>query len=126
MTFYQQQVEKLTREVYPHEYLTQKIMRAKRFMDERFAEDISLERLAAEISLSKFHFARLFKIYYGCSVHQYLNSVRRAKARELLRSGASVSHSCYAVGFSSLSSFTAFFRKSGGPSPRHFQRKKQV
>jgi AraC-like DNA-binding protein len=123
MTFYHQQVQKLQREIYPKVYLTEQVIRSKQFMDTHFSENIDLDKIASEGSLSKFHFIRLFKKYYGRTPHQYLTDVRIAKAKELIDAGHSVSETCYAVGFSSLSSFTGFFKRSGGSTPNAYQQK---
>jgi len=48
--------------------------------------------------------------------------MRIARARELLASGASVTETCFAVGFSSLGSFSARFARDVGTPPREFQR----
>src|SRR5437868_4478592 len=114
MTFYAQQVRKLQKEIYPKDYLTKQVIRSKQFIDSHFSEAIDLEQIAREASLSKFHFIRLFKKYYGRTPYQYLTGVRIAKAKELLKNGHSVSQTCYALGFNSLSSFTGFFLKTGG------------
>jgi len=126
MTYYHQQVQRLQKEIYPKDYLTDRVVRSKQFIDNHFADAIDLEHIAGEASLSKFHFIRLFKKYYGRTPYQYLTGVRIAKAKELLKNGHSVSQTCYALGFNSLSSFTGFFRKTGGSTPQLYRRKKQL
>jgi AraC-like DNA-binding protein len=126
MTVYHQQVQKISKTIYPKDYLTEQVIRSKHFIDTHFSENISLDDIAAEAFLSKFHFIRLFKKNYGRTPYQYLTEVRVAKAKELLQMGHSVSETCYLLGFSSLSSFTAFFRKVGGPVPLEYQRKKAI
>jgi AraC-like DNA-binding protein len=123
-TFYQQQVLQLQNNLYPKDYLTEKIIRAKKYMDARFGDNISLDQVSSAVSLSKFHFIRLFKKYYGITPHQYLSEVRMMQAKKLLRLGATVSQTCYSVGFSSLGTFTGFFKKYGGQAPFNFLRKK--
>jgi len=95
-------------------------------MDSYFGESISLDDVCKEVSLSKFHFIRLFKKYYGVTPHQYLKNVRVAEAKKLLRAGVPVSQTCYSVGFSSLSTFSGFFKKTGGKAPFNFRRKKAI
>lgn len=60
----------------PKIYLYRRIVLAKLFIDEHYAEDIDLDAIAGEASFSKFHFIRLFKMAYGKTPHQYLTRVR--------------------------------------------------
>src|SRR6478736_4821675 len=96
-------------EEYPKVYLYRRVVQAKLFIDQHFAETIDLENIADEASFSKFHFTRLFKKIYGKQNHQYLRVVRIENAMKLLRADRPVSEVCYAVGFESLSSFSGLF-----------------
>jgi AraC-like DNA-binding protein len=125
MTFYHQQVLNINNRLYPKDHLTERVIRSKHFMDLHFPDNLNMDQIAREASLSKFHFMRLFKKYYGRTPYQYLTSVRITKAKELLKAGCSVSETCYALGFDSLSSFTGFFKKTGGTTPYTFRQKKQ-
>jgi len=104
-------------EDYPKVYLYRRIVMAKLFMDEHFAEPIDLDSIADEAFFSKFHFLRAFKKIYGKSPHQYLISVRIEKAMELLRSNQRVADTAIAVGFESVTSFSGLFKKLVGCSP---------
>jgi AraC family transcriptional regulator len=55
------------------------------WMAEHVAEDLNLERLAAQAGLSKFHFHRLFKSATGVSPAHYQIDLRMNLARQLLR-----------------------------------------
>jgi AraC-like DNA-binding protein len=112
-------------ENYPKVYLYKRIVQAKLFIDNHFAEKIDLNNIASEASFSKFHFIRLFKNVYGKSPHQYLTTVRLDHAKTLLRSNHSVTEACNAVGFTSLSSFTALFNKHIGESPSRYLSRQQ-
>jgi len=101
----------------PHIYHYRRVVRAKMFIDSNFPEKINLDNIADEASFSKFHFIRLFRSIYGKTPHQYLIFVRIEKAKELLHRGEPVADSCFAVGFESLTSFSALFRKVTGISP---------
>jgi len=125
MTFYHQQVLKINASLYPKDHLTEQVIRSKRFMDLHFPDSLSMDQIAREASFSKFHFMRLFKKYYGRTPHQYLTGIRATKAKELLKTGLSVSETCYALGFGSLSSFTGFFKKATGTTPYTLRQKKQ-
>ncbi|MFL5730412.1 MAG: helix-turn-helix domain-containing protein [Cytophagaceae bacterium] len=106
---------------FPPIYLYRRIVQAKLFIDSNYAEQINLNDIAGEAMLSKFHFIRLFKAAYGKTPHQYLTSVRIAHAGELMKSGMSVSEVCFTVGFDSISSFSALFRKFNALTPSAFR-----
>lgn len=109
------------RENYPKVYLYRRIVHAKLFIDNCFSEKIDLDNIADEAFFSKFHFIRLFRKIYRQSPHQYLTSVRIAKAKDMLVKGLPVTETCFAIGFDSLSSFTSLFKKRVGLSPSVYQ-----
>jgi AraC-like DNA-binding protein len=106
---------------YPKIYLYQRIVQAKIFMDEFFGQDLDLDNISDEACFSKFHFIRLFKMIYGKTPHQYLTQVRINNAIRLLKEGNKVADTAYAVGFDSLTSFAALFKKNTSCSPSVFQ-----
>ncbi|MGN7822948.1 AraC family transcriptional regulator [Chitinophaga sp. 22536] len=116
---------------YPRVYLYIRIVQAKLFIDNNYADEIDLENIADEAYFSRFHFIRLFKSAYGKTPHQYLKSVRIEKARELLKEDKTVAEACFSVGFQSLTSFSGLFKKITGESPssyaaRHKAMKKKI
>ncbi len=106
----------------PKVYLYRRIVQAKLFIDAHFAENINVEDISDESHFSKFHFIRLFKDVYGTTPHQYLKLVRIKEAQELLERDHSVSETCFAVGFNSLSSFSGLFKTITGKSPSAYSR----
>ena len=110
----------MTKELYPRIYLYRRMVQAKLFIDSHYAEDIDLDNIAEEAYFSKFHFIRLFKKIYSKTPHQYLTGVRIEKAMQLLRTGQSVSQTCYAVGFESLGSFSGLFKRIAGITPSDY------
>lgn len=102
---------------YPNAYLYRRIVRAKLFIDDNFADNLDLDNIADEAFFSKYHFLRLFKKIYGKTPHQYLTVVRVKKAMELLRQDKPVSEVCALVGFESISSFSGLFKRCVGISP---------
>jgi len=106
---------------YPRAYLYRRIVSAKRFIDEHFAENIDLENIADEAFFSKYHFIRIFRKAYKKTPHQYLSFVRIEKAKLLLMAGMPAAHVCYAVGFGSVSSFTGLFKRTIGQTPSVFR-----
>lgn len=117
MTYYHRQIQKLTNELYPREDLTERIIGAKRFIDNNYTKNIDLDVICKEACVSKYHFIRLFKKYYGRTPHQYLTEVRVRKAKELIRAGMTVRGACFAVGYDSVTSFSSLFKKKTGSAP---------
>lgn len=115
----------------PKIYLYRRIVLAKLFIDEHFADNIDLDAIAGEAAFSKFHFIRLFKMAYGKTPHQYLTLVRIEKAKLLLQSENSVTDVCFSVGFDGISSFTHLFKRFTQLTPSAYQllqrrRRKQI
>jgi AraC-like DNA-binding protein len=107
-------------EHYPKFYLYKRIVQAKLFIDNNYAENIDLDKISDEAYFSKFHFIRLFKQIYRKTPHQYVTAVRLGKARELLSKGMPVSAVCTSVGFDSLSSFSGKFKSAFGETPSSY------
>jgi AraC-like DNA-binding protein len=112
-------------EQYPKIYLYRRIVQAKLFIDEHFADNLDLHNISDEACFSKFHFIRLFRKIYGKTPHQYLIAVRIEKAKMLLGKDTPVSEVCYTVGFESISSFSGLFRRLVGLSPSAYAQDQQ-
>jgi len=111
------QAKHMAMEEYPRVYLYRRIVQAKLFIDNNFADKIDLDNISDEACFSKYHFIRLFKTIYGKTPHKYLTSVRIEKALQLLRNDKAVSDVCFSVGFDSLTSFSGLFKRVVGISP---------
>ncbi len=103
-------------------YLYKRIVQAKLFIDDHFADPIDLDNIADQAYFSKFHFMRLFKTIYGRSPHNYLVWVRIERAKTFLADGVSVLDVSLRVGFDSPTSFTATFKKMAGKTPSEYSR----
>jgi AraC-like DNA-binding protein len=125
MTFYRDEIARLNKTLYPHDDLTKQIIDAKSFIDKHFSEHINLDKIASKALVSKFHFIRLFKKYYGRTPNQYLQEVRIEKAKTLLQKGNSIDEACNAIGFASKTSFISLFKKKTGITPFFFQVQKR-
>ncbi|MET0908340.1 MAG: AraC family transcriptional regulator [Ilumatobacteraceae bacterium] len=100
------------------------LRRARDHADRHFADPIDLAQLASVATLSKYHFHRLFTATYGRTPAGYLSERRIERAQDLLRAtNLTVTEVCFAVGFSSLGSFSSRFREIVGETPRDFQRR---
>jgi AraC-like DNA-binding protein len=103
-------------------YIYKRIVQAKLFIDNNYHKNIDLSNIADEAFFSKYHFIRLFKSLYGKTPHQYLIFVRVENAKLKLQQGFSVTDTCYEIGFESLTSFTALFKKYVKLNPSQYQK----
>lgn len=124
MTFYRDEVARLDKTLYPHDDLTKQIKAAKLYIDTHFSDEINLDKIAGKALVSKFHFIRVFKRYYGRTPHQYLQEVRIEMAKKILLKGESIDEVCNAIGFKSKTSFISLFKKMTGVTPLAYQNKK--
>src|SRR4026209_788529 len=124
MSYYQDEVARINKSLYPHDDLTKQIVGSKLYIDKHFSENINLDKVAGKALVSKFHFIRLFKKYYGRTPNQYLQEVRIEKAKKLLQKGKSIDEVCNAIGFASKTSFISLFKKMTGLTPMTYQNKK--
>lgn len=92
-------------------------------MQARLSEDISLDELAAEVRLSPFHFARMFKQSMGAPPRVHLTHLRMEKACELLETtDMSVTEIAQEVGYSSNQVLARVFIKHRRMSPTDYRR----
>ena len=98
------------------------IERTKDYIQERFAQPLSLEDAAREAGVSACHLSKLFKKEEGVSFKQYVTRVRMEKAKFLLSSGKlNIGEVARACGYSDPSYFCKLFKKHWGFLPKEFQ-----
>src|SRR5690349_24370085 len=84
-------------------------------MDREYAQPLDVESLARDVYMSAGHFSRAFRAAYGESPYSYLMTRRIERAMALLRRGdLSVTEVCFAVGCSSLGTFSTRFTELVG------------
>ena len=99
------------------------VQEAKRILDQRFREDISLTELSAMLNLSHTYLSTLFKEETGITVSQYLTKIRMKEARRLLlTSQDQVSQIAVQVGYQDEKYFMRVFKKENGLTVSEFRR----
>jgi AraC-like DNA-binding protein len=84
---------------------------------------ITVRDVARDAGISPFHFIRQFDAVFGATPHQFRTQARLERARALLATGQSVTEVCFAVGFSSVGSFSDLFSRSVGTPPSAYRRR---
>ncbi len=92
------------------------------YIGEHYHEELSLDGLAAQFFVSKYHLSHAFKTGTGTSVYQYIKMKRLAAARQLLLMGVSSSDTCARCGFLDYSAFYKSFKEQYGISPSELHR----
>lgn len=91
---------------------------------DELSNDIRLSELASESGLSRYHFARLFKISTGLSPHQYIVKCRMEKAKTLLRcTNWTMYEIAIKSGYKNQSHFAKLFKEFVGVTPTQFREK---
>jgi AraC-like DNA-binding protein len=99
------------------------MLRARDAIDRDYAQALDIPALARIALVSEAHFIRTFRATFGETPHRYLQRRRVERAMALLRStDRSVTDICFAVGFSSLGTFSRTFHDIVGRSPSAFRK----
>ncbi|WP_161605080.1 helix-turn-helix domain-containing protein [Brevibacillus massiliensis] len=100
--------------------------RAKNYLEEHFADHLTVERLAAITGISPKYFADLFKKTYGVSALDLLTQIRLTKAKKLmLRSNRLMRDIAHEVGYRDEFYFSRKFKKEFGLPPSAYMKKRQ-
>ena len=93
------------------------------YLNEHYAEEISVDSLAEKLNISKYYFIKIFKQATGESPVAYITKLRLSKAKYLLETTdlimADIAASC---GFNHFSSFTSQFKRYCGMSPTDYKK----
>jgi AraC-like DNA-binding protein len=100
-----------------------RLRRVRDRIDREYAQPLDVEALARDAHMSAGHLSRQFKLAYGESPYGYLMTRRIERAMALLRRGdLSVTEACFAVGCSSLGTFSTRFTELVGMPPSTYRR----
>lgn len=100
------------------------ITKAKQYIIENQAEELSLGQVAKAVNASAFYFCKMFKKVTGVNFTEYVCRVRIESAKNLLLNpNLRVSEIAYQVGFQSLTHFNRVFKKIVGEAPTEYRSK---
>jgi AraC-like DNA-binding protein len=100
-----------------------RLRRVRDRIDREYAQPLDVEALARGAHMSAGHLSRQFRLAYGESPYAYLMTRRIERAMAMLRrSDLSVTEVCFAVGCSSLGTFSTRFTELVGVPPSAYRR----
>ena len=97
--------------------------KVKEYLDEHFAEKITLDELSEQFFINKYYLTRIFKDTYGSTISHYVLAKRITRAKQLLRfSDMTMDEIAATVGMNDANYFSRAFRKVEGISPTEYQK----
>ncbi|WP_187170494.1 AraC family transcriptional regulator [Salidesulfovibrio onnuriiensis] len=96
------------------------VARAREYLDEHFAQGVSLADLARAAGLSPFHLSRVFTARTGLPPHEYQTARRIRRAKQLLEAGEPAAQVAVACGFSDQSHLSRAFKRIMGMTPGQY------
>jgi len=96
------------------------------FINDSIDTNFTLDTLASNVNLSKFHFLRLFKKDFGLTPHAFIINERLNRANNLIQNGYSISQASIQVGFNDQSHFSRNFKKYFGYTPSYLQKNSNI
>lgn len=101
----------------------EKIHLARTLIESHLDQPMTIKELARKVAMNECYLKKGFKAMTGKTLHEYQQTLRIAKARELLETQElSVSEVAHTLGYSSISHFSTAFKKFTGLKPRELLR----
>ena len=90
------------------------------YINEHYSESLTLDQLAEQFFISKYHLLRKFDAQVGTTVHRYILQKRLMNAKQLLAGGVPPNGVCQSGGFGDYANFYRAFRAEYGTTPRQY------
>lgn len=102
---------------------SQEMTLINQYITKNIMNPITIEELALEINVSKFHFLKEFKKYNGLTPYQYIMNIRIDEATERLKNTSDrITTIAYDLGFSDSSHFSRTYKRVTGKSPNSIRK----
>lgn len=100
----------------------QSMMKAKMYIEDHYAENLTLENVAASVQLSPNYFSNLFKEEFEETFIEFLTRTRMIQAKLLIEKNSySLKEICFKIGYKDPNYFSRVFKRYYQLSPKHFQ-----
>lgn len=99
------------------------VEKAIKYIDENFKNNPSIDEIAKNLSISKYHFIRVFKEYVGVTPIQFLHCVTLNYAKEHIKESKSILDSTFDIGLSSSSRLHELFVNLIAVTPKEWKEK---
>lgn len=96
------------------------IQQVRQYIEEHFAESVTLHTLAQHVALSPYYLLRVFRAEVGMPPYTYLESVRIRHTQRLIKAGKPLAEVAAEAGFSSQSHMTRQFKNIIGVTPGQY------
>ncbi len=100
------------------------IRNAKKYIEDHYDKDISLDDVSRVVNISPYYFSKVFKEESGLNFIEYLTNIRIDKAKELLETtNLSIKEICVSCGYTDPNYFSRSFKKNVGVTPTEYKEK---
>lgn len=104
------------------EQYSERVYKIIYYIEEHLCESLSLDKIANDFSIDKYHLCHIFKSETGTTIYHFIQLKRIALAKQLLADGHSLTETCYDVGFNDYNHFITTFKKHSGMTPKQYMR----
>lgn len=102
------------------------VEQVKKYLQEHYAEDVTLQQVASSVNLDKSYLGRIFREVSGVTVMGYLKEVRLTHAKEQLLRGRPAAEVAIATGFGDPAYFSRYFKQTVGCTPTQYRKDTQT